>query len=158
GIAVFYGRVPGVYEDWEVAQPLVSGVSSAIYQGYPTLALAQAAYDYARERGWTRVCPAPPSAQRRSHVVRAMELPTPTGLLDGPNPLHVSSRGRKKWYIVYVGITPGVYQSFLECNLNTSGLRGATHESCTSKVVAVARYQEALAGGRVRVVYPAYTS
>ncbi|KAJ7290797.1 hypothetical protein C8J57DRAFT_1493511 [Mycena rebaudengoi] len=52
--AVFFGRQPGVYDNWESARLSVDGVSGAIFQGYATLDLACKAFAYADARTWTR--------------------------------------------------------------------------------------------------------
>jgi hypothetical protein len=86
----------------------VKGVSGNIYQGYPSLAAAQAAFDYASRRSWTRAIPAHPSLPRQAIPT----LPSPTGLLDAPNPLHGTDTVLgTSWYVVFSGITPGVYDS-----------------------------------------------
>jgi hypothetical protein len=89
------------------AESHVKGVSGCIHQGYPSLAAAQAAFDYASRRSWTRVMPA-----RTSGASPAIPtLPSPVGLLDGPNPLHGTYTSTGAWYVVFSGITPGVYAS-----------------------------------------------
>ncbi|KAJ7856281.1 hypothetical protein B0H13DRAFT_2357454 [Mycena leptocephala] len=150
GYAVFYGLKTGTYKTWTQVAPLVLGVSGSIYQGYRRLSDAQAAYAYARTRGWTGVCS--PRRSISSATISnppILQLPTPTGLVEDPNPLHVhQSVSSEVWYVVYCGITPGVYQSSLELYLNTLGISCAVYESCSSKDLAVAQYQEALAAGR----------
>ncbi|KAJ7612813.1 hypothetical protein DFH06DRAFT_1344900 [Mycena polygramma] len=152
---VFFGLVPGAYRQWyEEAYPLVNGVSGSIYRGYPNMPLAIAAYDYAHARGWTRVLPSFHLDVLVSSAIPRM--PTPSGLTDPTNPLHTDLDGR--WYVVYCGITPGVYQSSLECTLNTVGLSCATHDSFPTKELAFTHFREAVADGRVKVVSPKYFS
>ncbi|KAJ7886947.1 hypothetical protein B0H13DRAFT_2342687 [Mycena leptocephala] len=148
------GILGGPYNAWDQVRPLVDGVSGSLFQGYDSIEEARAAFQYAEERSWTRDCtsPRPPSSWPASLV------PQPTGFLDAPNPLHTgltgsASRGHR-WYVVFRGITPGVYQSSPECGLNTCGLSGAVHKSYLSKPMAVAEYQNALAGGRVKIISP----
>ncbi|KAJ7429225.1 hypothetical protein B0H11DRAFT_2266550 [Mycena galericulata] len=152
GYAVFVGKKVGAFQYWREVQPLVRGVPNAIYQGYPTLQAATAAFEYARKRSWTRRAFHPPATA-------IPRLPTPMGLSDAANPLHgdVGVMTNGLWYIVYCGIAPGVYQSSLECLLNTVGVPGARHDACDSKEAAVARYHKALSGGRVRAVNPSYS-
>ncbi|KAJ7604873.1 hypothetical protein DFH06DRAFT_1349006 [Mycena polygramma] len=163
GYVVFHGIKPGAYPLWNEAADYVLGVPGSIYQGYKNMPLAQAAFDYAHERGWTRVrtMNAAPATNETITTTIMREAPTPIGDLEEPNPLHAATgagvRGGS-WYVVYVGVTPGVYASSLECSLNTVGLRCATFDSFSSKEVAIERYQDALAEGRVRVAYPAYTA
>ncbi|KAJ7618255.1 hypothetical protein DFH06DRAFT_1342525 [Mycena polygramma] len=151
---VFFGLVPGVYRLWyEEAYPLVNGVSGSVYCGYPNVPLATAAYEYARVRGWTRILP---SFHLDVRVVPTAipRLPTPSSSSDLTNPLHTELDGR--WYVVYCGISPGVYQSSLECTLNTLGLSCATHDSFPTKELAFSHFREAAADGRVKVVSPKY--
>ncbi|KAJ6488277.1 hypothetical protein C8R47DRAFT_1216078 [Mycena vitilis] len=163
GYAVFFGTQPGAYKTWAEAERFVKGVPGNLHQAYISEPLAQAAFDYAHTRGWTRVCPAPGSSTRASapETLRPVssspipDLPTPVGTTEAVNPLH-AGQDLDVWYIVYAGITPGVYQSSLECGLNTVGLSLATYDRCESKDLAIALYQEALDAGRVSVVYPKY--
>ncbi|KAJ7027626.1 hypothetical protein C8F04DRAFT_1266869 [Mycena alexandri] len=127
GYAVFFGRQIGAFPLWDDVQPLVIGVRCSLFQGYPTLAQAQAAFDYAAHRAWCH-----------------SKSPHPS--LDSPSPLHpdnTNSDGR--WYVVYSGVTPGVYSSYLECALNTLGLSGAVHDSFGEKSLAVAAFEDARA-------------
>ncbi|KAJ7169144.1 hypothetical protein C8R43DRAFT_945103 [Mycena crocata] len=156
--AVFCGFDPGVYLTWAEAEAQVKGASGCLFKGYKSEVAAVAAFEYAQERSWTRKCQ-PRGAPVRESVepVAIPTLPTPIGMLESTNPLHGDpSDVGSRWYIVYSGITPGVYQSQLECGLNTVGLSCATHDSCGSKEVAIARYQAALLAGTVNVVYPLY--
>jgi hypothetical protein len=116
--AVFYGLVHGTFVDWfgsfpsnndntEYSPshrfdviPLVMGVDDAIYQGYPSLGAAEAAFAYAESRQWTGIID--PLVPR----VRPSSLPVPHGPDTVLSPLH-----NGVWYIVYKGLTPGIYQS-----------------------------------------------
>ncbi|KAJ7115646.1 hypothetical protein C8R43DRAFT_1138101 [Mycena crocata] len=112
GFAIFHGVLPGVRERWNETKPLVIGVPGSLFQGYPTLKLARGAFEYARERGWTRTCmPNNPATSRGVVTSTLTSLPVPIGLLESPNPLHAGAANDGRWYIVYCGITPGVYQS-----------------------------------------------
>ncbi|KAJ7633590.1 hypothetical protein DFH06DRAFT_1337076 [Mycena polygramma] len=162
GYAVFFGVKPGAYKTWDETWPLVDGVPGNLYQSYPNFDMAGEAFVYACERGWTRIClsPGAPSRPMVSTPAPIPWLPQPIGLLDAANPLHTGTTGSAsrghRWYVVYHGITPGVYQSSLECGLNTVGVSGARHDSWDCKEVAIAKYQHALAEGRVKVVSPRY--
>ncbi|KAJ7601291.1 hypothetical protein DFH06DRAFT_1353508 [Mycena polygramma] len=159
--AVFYGRIPGVYNTWEKARQQVDGASGSLFQGYPSTDDADAAYAYARARSWVRICGSrrrgPPARQSTAPIP---VLPQPVALVDTPNPLHTGDAGAaspgRRWYVVYRGVTPGVYQSSLECGLNTCGISNAAHDSWGSRDVAIAKYQNALTEGRVRVITPPY--
>jgi hypothetical protein len=158
------------------AQAQVEGAKPAICKGYKSKAAAIAAFEYATRRSWTRVC----TSRSSSRIRPAIEqdpiplLPTPLVSLDSSNPLHGDPGDiGQLWYVVYTGITPGVYQSLyvppllsvshslngphsLECKLNTVGIRNATHQSFTDRGEAIARFQAALDGGRVKVLTHSY--
>ncbi|KAJ7172870.1 hypothetical protein C8R43DRAFT_1119703 [Mycena crocata] len=108
-------------------EPLVRGVPNCIFRGYATVREAVAAFDYAVERGWTRnvgddiQAPIPVLPQPTAHIP------------DDTNPLNGSEDLDDTWFVVYPGITPGVYRSHLECQLNTLGVRGALHESIAGR-------------------------
>ncbi|KAJ7477057.1 hypothetical protein B0H11DRAFT_2235011 [Mycena galericulata] len=159
GYAIFVGSQIGAFRHWDEARRCVEGVSGCLYQGYGSFEAAVAAFEYAQARLWTRKCDGAASILSSAPAPVVPELPTPVGLLDAPNPLHSdqSMPGKGIWYIVYSGITPGVYQSSLECSLNTVGLPNAVYDLCNSKDEAVERFQRALAAGRVKVVTPQYS-
>ncbi|KAJ7602662.1 hypothetical protein DFH06DRAFT_1347914 [Mycena polygramma] len=163
GYAVFYGLIPGPYKDWSDAGPLVLGVPGSLCQGYRHYDTAVAAYEYARSKSWTRVCPSRDSPistrlPRRSAAPAAIpQLPEPN-YLDEPNPLRGDDEDADKWYIVYCGVTPGVYQSHLECSLNTVGLRRPVYDSVYGRDAAVALYLDALERGNVHVLQHDYSS
>ncbi|KAJ7154642.1 hypothetical protein C8R46DRAFT_1227474 [Mycena filopes] len=158
GYAVFCGRATGAFRAWTgEAELLVKGVSNSVHQGYTSFELAQAAYDYALQRGWTRTLGTSTTLSTTSGPpLRA--LPTPVGLLELPNALHGDSGNSGRWYTVYCGISPGVYASSLECTLNTLGLKCAVFDSSDTKDQAIAAFQRALADGRVHDLRPIYPS
>ncbi|KAJ7169174.1 hypothetical protein C8R43DRAFT_945127 [Mycena crocata] len=131
--AIFRGTHTGAFESWyDEVKPFVIGVSGSLYQGYRTLDLARAAFDYALQRGWTHICPSPPSRYSLSVLApRIPALPEPIGLIEAVNPLHSGSA--------------------------MEGRCCATFDSCTTRATAVARFQAALLDGRVRVVHVAYS-
>ncbi|KAJ7766366.1 hypothetical protein DFH07DRAFT_955417 [Mycena maculata] len=146
---VFCGRKFGVFLKWDDVQAHVSGVSNAIYHGYKSLSEAQATFDYAVARAWVRNCYAP-------LVAAIPRLPTPASSLDTLNPLSGSQARNHKWYVVYRGITPGVYRSYLKVQLNTLGIQGSLHESLPSRTEALEKYPRACAQGEVAEVPPPY--
>jgi hypothetical protein len=83
----------------------VSGVSCCIFRGYTTVAAAQAAFDYAVARSWTR------TTDSNSVVSAIPTLPQPLAEDLGANPLHETEALDDRWYMVYCGIRPGVYRS-----------------------------------------------
>ncbi|KAJ7205083.1 hypothetical protein C8J57DRAFT_1259100 [Mycena rebaudengoi] len=146
---VFHGHQPGVYSTWREACTLVNGVSNTIFHGYHTLAEANAAIKYAEDRGWTHRC----NSQRPEPAIPA--LPTPMLTSDLPNPLH-GSHINNKWFVVYRGITPGVYQSLLEALLNTVGVPTSLYEGIDTKQEAINKYRGAVERGEVAGVLPVY--
>ncbi|KAJ7468413.1 hypothetical protein B0H11DRAFT_2238879 [Mycena galericulata] len=148
---VFCGRRFGVFRTWTEAQSLVDGVSNSICRGYKTVGEAEAAFQYALRRGWVRNCFAPLTAAMPS-------IPTPNPGFDTDNPLSGKEPCAQKqtWYIVYRGITPGVYRSHLESQLNTLGVRGALYESIEGRDTAFEKYAGACRRGDIAVVPPPY--
>ncbi|KAJ7914817.1 hypothetical protein B0H13DRAFT_1872529 [Mycena leptocephala] len=66
--------------------------------------------------------------------------PLPVVVADGANPLNGTEDFDGKWF---VGITPGVYRSHLECQLNTVGVRGALHQSVEGISAALEKFAAA---------------
>ncbi|KAJ6561831.1 hypothetical protein B0H19DRAFT_1259475 [Mycena capillaripes] len=143
---VFCGRATGVFRTWLQAEPLVKGVSNCIYRGYATLAAADAAFAYAVAQSWVRVCDAPLTA--------IPALPQPIHVEDAVNPLNDDEHFDGKWYIVYRGVTPGLYRSHLESQLNTLGVWGAIHESVVGTSAALAKFEAAARCGEIRTANP----
>ncbi|KAK7019473.1 hypothetical protein R3P38DRAFT_2782584 [Favolaschia claudopus] len=80
---IFYGGEVGVFTHWPRVAELTRGHGVAIHQGFPDVAAAQAALEYARERGWTRDSTPPDSPA----------APAP-GNDENDNPLVVGSQDR----------------------------------------------------------------
>ncbi|KAJ7433175.1 hypothetical protein B0H11DRAFT_2259699 [Mycena galericulata] len=150
--AVFYGRRAGVYTEWfgpAGAEAQVRGVPYSLYQGYATASQAQAAFEYAHQRSWVS---SPSNASSPS--IPTLPIPqAPRSLMS--NPLHGGILV-PKWHIVYAGINPGIYPSYLECALNTLGLPSAEYESAATLEEAEARWHEATRTGRTRVLTHSY--
>ncbi|KAJ7838434.1 hypothetical protein B0H13DRAFT_2367459 [Mycena leptocephala] len=132
----------------------VTRVSGAVSQGYQSMAEARAAYDYAYIRNWTGVRGLP--APRQVRAIEALPLPIlpddPT-----PNPLHgAAGAGAHRWHIVYAGITPGIYLSFLEAALNTQGISGSRYDSATTLHEARRRWGAARAANSIEVLTHPY--
>ncbi|KAJ7240103.1 hypothetical protein C8J57DRAFT_1527833 [Mycena rebaudengoi] len=119
---VFHGIRPAVCSTWAEAKALTSGVSNSIHRSYRTLTEANAAFQYAQDRGWTRSC----NSQSPAAAIRV--LPIPMIESDSANPLHGDDVLDNQWFVVYHGITPGVYQSLLEALLNTTGISASVYE------------------------------
>ncbi|KAJ7830020.1 hypothetical protein B0H14DRAFT_3465213 [Mycena olivaceomarginata] len=123
---VFHGWAPNVYRKWADARLAVSGCSNSIHHGYSTVAEAEAAFSYARSRGWTR-----------------------TKTMTVVNPLHGTEDLDNTWFIVYRGIKPGVYHSLLEALLNTTGVSNSLYQAEPTKEAAFRRYRTAVRRGEV---------
>ncbi|KAJ7673339.1 hypothetical protein DFH06DRAFT_1124059 [Mycena polygramma] len=137
--AVFFGRNPGVYYEWAEAHQCNNGALGAIYKGYGTDEGAEGAYEYARARGWTRVCTSRPASPTQP-AIAALPLPS-IDEAERPNPLHGNDTLDQTWYVVYRGVTPGVYHSILEAQLNTIGVRNQLYEAVTGREEAYKRYR-----------------
>ena len=48
---------------------------------------------------------------------------------------------KEKYYAVWVGVTPGVYESWTECQLQVNGYKGARYKSFNTRSEAEAAYQ-----------------
>ncbi|KAJ7435119.1 hypothetical protein B0H11DRAFT_2257618 [Mycena galericulata] len=132
---VFCGCRSGVFHTWAETEPLVSGVHNCIFRGYSTTAEAHAAFRYALQRSWVR-------SYDDSATISIPALPVP-GPLAEINPLNGAEILNSKWFVVYRGISPGVYRSHLEAQLNTLGVKGVLHESIEGKAAALAKYAAA---------------
>jgi hypothetical protein len=91
----------------EEADPLVSGVPNCLFRGYDSVEEAHAAYAYAHARSWTRIAGAPVSA------IPALPQPMSLAPSAANNPLNGTEDLDDTWFIVYRGISPGVYRSQL---------------------------------------------
>jgi hypothetical protein len=110
----------------------------AIHQGYSSIAAAEAALQYARAKGWT-----------------ADSTPaTGTPLLLSPsyedNPLNAGAS--HLWYAVCRGVVPGVYRTYLECSLNTKGIRGNLCASFASREEAETAFAQAVQNEWVQAI------
>ncbi|KAJ7168776.1 hypothetical protein C8R46DRAFT_1218168 [Mycena filopes] len=149
GYAVFYGRVPGATGSMG-AEVQVKNVPGSLLQGYATFDEAEAAFAYALQRGWVMVRPQSSYAPQTPLALAA--LPTPSMTDSVVNPLHGTAASAPQWHVVYAGISPGVYGSYLECALNTIGLSSASYESTPSRREAEERWQKALADGHILTI------
>ncbi|KAJ7088012.1 hypothetical protein B0H15DRAFT_949826 [Mycena belliarum] len=147
--AVFWGKRCGIFHTWNQTAPLVLGVPNAIYRGYASILDAEAAFAYASARGWTR-------SSDTDSLVAIPSLPQPHLSSVDNNPLNGTEACDDRWYVVYIGITPGVYRSHLECQLNTLGLSGVAHEAITGEAAARSKYDAAVASGEIRALPPRY--
>ncbi|KAJ7697298.1 hypothetical protein B0H16DRAFT_1484812 [Mycena metata] len=138
--AVFYGGKVAVFTEWAATQHSITGHGLAIYAGFPSVAAASATLEYARAQGWTGDL-APPSGQPPATFA------LPSAYDD--NPLN-SGAATNLWYAVSRGIVPGVYRSYLECSLNTSGVQGNLCASFATCQEAESAFMQAHERGLVR--------
>ncbi|KAJ6624294.1 hypothetical protein B0H10DRAFT_1943206 [Mycena sp. CBHHK59/15] len=129
----------GVFEKWDDVQRSISGHGVAIHASFPSIATADAALEFARSKGWTADS-TPPSTATVS------PLPLPSSYDD--NPLNLMSTA-SLWYAVCRGVVPGVYRSWLECGLNTIGVKGNLCSSFASREAAETAFTQASKNGWV---------
>ncbi|PBK66556.1 hypothetical protein ARMSODRAFT_1021353 [Armillaria solidipes] len=146
---VFFGREPGVYTSWDECLHRVSGASEAVFTTYRGMEVVTAAYQYAQKRGWT--------GTTGRHGISFIHgdgfvAPQPIDFLRAPESAFETAltigQDCRCWHIVYRGIRPGIYRTYLETTLNVVGLRGNTHESFESLNVARAKFRIALQQSR----------
>ncbi|KAJ7673626.1 hypothetical protein B0H17DRAFT_1208317 [Mycena rosella] len=102
---VFCGRRCGVFYTWAETQALASGVCNCIFRGYASTVEAHNAFAFAQVRGWTHVTDNT-FASPISVLPQPLDSPD-----DGANSLNAHEPLDDRWYIVYRGITPGLYRS-----------------------------------------------
>jgi hypothetical protein len=98
----------------DAAHASVDGVSNAIHRGYSSVADAHAAYVYASARSWTRVIssrPSLPSQTPLATLASPANKSDESNLRHKSNPLHGSESSDDMWYVIYSGVSPGVYRS-----------------------------------------------
>ncbi|KAJ7509960.1 hypothetical protein B0H11DRAFT_1900377 [Mycena galericulata] len=145
---VFRGRTIGVMHSWDQVEAAVSGVRFSLYQGYPTAALATAAFQLASEHGWTSEAEADSWSALPISISRA---PSPINAQDSTAPTLIPRHPEDPWYVVYAGINPGIFPTFLECALNVLGIESSLHESVSTYDEAVAKFGRAKLRGEVQV-------
>ncbi|KAJ7666208.1 hypothetical protein DFH06DRAFT_1126905 [Mycena polygramma] len=138
--AVFYGGQIGAFTDWADVQASITGNGLAIHCGFPGMPEAEAAVAYARTRGWTADSTAP--AHVSSTAVPASYPDNP--LTCGADP--------DVWYAVCRGVVPGVYRSWVECALNTMGIKGNLCSSFPTQSAAEKAFGDVLKAGYTRVL------
>ncbi|KAJ7119399.1 hypothetical protein C8R46DRAFT_1050824 [Mycena filopes] len=139
--AVFYGGTIAVFTEWAATHRSITVHSLAIYSGYRSEAAASAALEYARAKGWTA-----DSTAARDPLPSTFTLPSAYD----DNPLNSDPASGGLWYAVCRGIAPGVYRSYLECSLNTSGVKGNLASSFPTREAAEDAFQQAVSAGQVK--------
>ncbi|KAL1658416.1 hypothetical protein GGF50DRAFT_10724, partial [Schizophyllum commune] len=151
GYVVFVGKQSGVYTTWDACNAQVHRVNHSFHQSYPTLAEARAAFEVARAYGFTFSCgegTIAVGAQVAATPVPASDLVLCLAFLDDPAS-KVISPADDAWYVVYKGVQPGVYRSYVEVGILTTGLADARHCSFTTREEAVESFTSALERGQV---------
>ncbi|KAI4517114.1 hypothetical protein K525DRAFT_180023, partial [Schizophyllum commune Loenen D] len=151
--AVFIGRQTGVFTNWDECNEQVTGVRHNSYKGYASKSLAEAAFSAAQTRGLTFACgPNTLSVSRVGVRVRLVEsdLPLCLAFLDDETSIAMSGGDRQQfWYVVYRGSQPGVYRTYHEVVLATTGLFNTVHKSYRERDEAIDAFTEALRAGTV---------
>ncbi|KAJ7050215.1 hypothetical protein C8F01DRAFT_1264297 [Mycena amicta] len=147
--AVFRGRNLGVFNTWALAEAAVIGFRLAVFQGYANVVAAHHAFDYAVAHGYTSTTP-----QARGLPLPLAEIPA--SIVDASHAIVDEARllpraSDDRWYIVYQGVNPGVYATYLEAALNTNGIRLSSHDSRETLSAAIAAFQVAQDRGDVQV-------
>ncbi|KAJ7029509.1 hypothetical protein C8F04DRAFT_1187722 [Mycena alexandri] len=140
---VFYGGEVGAFDNWGSVQRSISGHGIAIHAGFPSLAAAERAIEYARSKGWTADSPSDLSVPLPS------PLPLPSSYDD--NPLNSGSTS-DIWYVVCCGVVPGVYRSWLECSLNATGVKGNLCASFATRTEAEDAFKAAFTAVFLRTI------
>ncbi|KAJ7712635.1 hypothetical protein B0H16DRAFT_1479259 [Mycena metata] len=145
---VFRGRSIGVFDHWPQAERAVSGIRFGVHQGYSTRERADAAFALAQANGWTYRGDA-----WMATAVASSEAPLPvTDEAGRCTSESLFLRGpADPWYIVYAGVNPGIFPTFVECALNVLGICGSVHEKAPTFAVARTRFEGARERGEVRV-------
>ncbi|KAJ7060739.1 hypothetical protein C8F01DRAFT_1253225 [Mycena amicta] len=139
--AVIRGRSVGVFDVWEGpngARQHTERFSFALYSGFPSRTAAQEALDFSINARWASTDPVLSIPLNR--------IPQPVrdeDDLEGHAPRHQGD----PWYVVFVGIHPGLYPASVECLLNVLGVSGASYDSWPSYQQALDEFQDAVDAG-----------
>ncbi|KAJ7617993.1 hypothetical protein FB45DRAFT_1034231 [Roridomyces roridus] len=145
---VFRGHHVGLVPTWPQCSQATQQFRFSLFQGYQSSTVAAAAFDYALDHGWVST-----QATLATVPVPRASVPGPIAVATGPEPAPLSRRAVDDlWYIVYRGVHPGIFPTFLECALNVLGYEGAVHESVHTFAEAQAKFARAQRGGEVVVL------
>ncbi|KAK0437898.1 hypothetical protein EV421DRAFT_1907098 [Armillaria borealis] len=131
---VFLGRSTGVCDQWTTCESWTSGVRYKLHLSYRTRVAAEEAYAYALSKGWPEDTLMKPE--------KAYQTPLNSGQTD------------LRWHVVFKGISPGIYPTYVESGLNVLGITGAVNESFKTLQVARDKFQKALNVGQVKALPP----
>ncbi|KAJ7060664.1 hypothetical protein C8F01DRAFT_1083660 [Mycena amicta] len=145
---VFRGRENGIFHQWNLAEAATAGFRLAVYQGYTNVSDAERAYNYAVERRYT-------STQPQASGLALPLAQIPASMVDENNDVDearlVPRAADDPWYIVYRGVNPGIYPTYLEVALNTNGVSLAGHDSRETLADAILAFHGAKLRGDVQV-------
>ncbi|TRM56326.1 hypothetical protein BD626DRAFT_414228 [Schizophyllum amplum] len=149
---VFLGQKAGVYTNWDDCRSQVTGIKHNSYLGYKTMNEARAAFEAARGRGLTFSF-ADATATVGQHITETRlsieDLVLCTAFMDDATSVAMAPSGHL-WYVVFQGVQPGVYRTYHEAMLSTTGLKGAALRSYRGRDEAVGAFKIALESGEVR--------
>ncbi|KAF7320574.1 Retrotrans-gag domain-containing protein [Mycena chlorophos] len=119
---VLRGRSIGVKLTWDETREATSGFRFNLQSGFSRLSDAHAVFDFASSQGWTSTAedlliPIPPE-----------RVPWPVNAEDDLEG-HCPRQPRDPWYVVYVGIHPGIYPASVEALLNVLGIPEPSYDS-----------------------------
>ncbi|KAJ7062240.1 hypothetical protein C8F01DRAFT_1284703 [Mycena amicta] len=144
---VFRGHQAGVMDDWAAVETAIRKFSGAVYCGYQSRADATRAFNHALEAGWTSTTPHSPGELPMAPDKTPRPITTYDLSLFGDR---VRARGSQEtWYVVYVGIRPGVYATWLETALNTIAVHGSVFHKAESFEAAAQKFAQATVEGNV---------
>ncbi|KAJ7601902.1 hypothetical protein DFH06DRAFT_1351896 [Mycena polygramma] len=133
---VFRGRRIGVFYSWHLVHQATSGLSFALQQGYASTELAIASFEVAQRHGWTFQSAAP------SPVTLPRHAPLPIAPGDDLNAPGLFPREpNDPYYVVYAGINPGVFGTYLECALNVLAVPSSSHKRLPTYPEALRSFQ-----------------
>nr|GAT43315.1 predicted protein [Mycena chlorophos] len=123
-----------------VAGAAVKQFTGAVYKAYVNIAEAETAFEYARQRGYTTTSP------QRGLLLPVDQIPKSAlqqdGTIDAARLTPCATD--EEWYVVYKGVNPGLYPTYLECALNTCGVRLAVHQAYNTLADALVSFRAAL--------------
>ncbi|KAJ7607210.1 hypothetical protein FB45DRAFT_877903 [Roridomyces roridus] len=143
---VFRGHTIGIKNTWAEVEQATLGFRFAQYQGYRSRAVAQATFLHAQQNGWTSTNPAwtavPISAALAPHPIADHQ--------GNPSPPVIARReAHQPWHIVYVGVHPGIFATYLECALNVLGIDGSWNDRAETFAEAQAKFARAVSRGEI---------
>ncbi|KAL1685328.1 hypothetical protein GGG16DRAFT_118978 [Schizophyllum commune] len=151
GYVVFVGKQAGVYRTWSECNEQVYRVSHSVHHGYQSVTEARYAFEVAKANGLTFSCgEAVISVGGEMGATRLTmdDLYPCLAFIDDAISSAIAP-DQHGWYVVFKGKQPGVFRTYLEVSLYTTGLASAVQVSYSSRDEAVSAFERALGQGRV---------